>query len=70
MARKKRVSDYRAAYLRASEAYCEINREVGQHLEALHDAMRRRDAYRPRYEKALRDIDRALFADKTKRKQR
>ncbi len=50
----------RRDYLRVSDAFCKINREVGEHLEALHDAMRRRDAMRPKYENARKAIDSAL----------
>ncbi len=56
----KKVWQYRREYLRVSDAFCKINREVGDHLESLHSAMRRRDAMRPRYERAKKAIDKAV----------
>lgn len=61
----KKVWQRRREYLRASEAYCKINREVGEHLEALHGAMAKRDKMQPRYERARRQLDKALFPRRT-----
>lgn len=61
MAKPKPLWQCRRDYVRISDAYGKINREVGRHLEALHEAMQKRDAMRPRYEKARREIDSGLY---------
>ena len=66
MARRNRVRDFQAAYLRAHTTLCGLNREVQERLDALHAALTRRDAYMQKYEKARREVDRALRMTKAK----
>lgn len=63
----KRPWEYRRDYNRAAGAFCKVNGEVGDCLEALHAAMKKRDAMQPRYERARKAVDRMLYRERTSR---
>lgn len=66
----KTIGQHRTAYIRASDAFCKVNREVGGCLEALHKAMTKRDAMKPKYYKVKDGLDRALMRESRRRNRR
>lgn len=66
----KNVWEFRRDYLRVSTAMQKINREVSDHLNALYAAMNRREAIRPKHDKARNELDDALIRESRNLKKR